>query len=114
MLFIETPIFTQQIKTLLPDDEYRLLQLAIAMRPEAAPVIRDSGGLRKLRWAAPGRGKRGGIRIIYQWVAQQRHARMLLAYPKSRKDDLCARELRILRALIQNWDPLPQASTVRH
>ena len=67
MRFIETPIFTRTIVTLLEDDGYRALQLSLCLRPELGPMIRGSGGLRKVRWRLGGRGKRGGIRVIYYW-----------------------------------------------
>ena len=67
MRFIETPVFTVAITSLLSDGEYRQLQLALLVRPEQGPVIRGSGGLRKLRWGARGHGKRGGVCIIYHW-----------------------------------------------
>jgi mRNA-degrading endonuclease RelE of RelBE toxin-antitoxin system len=114
MLFIETLVFTEQIKALLPDETYRLLQIAIALRPEAAPVIRGSGRLRKLRWSAPGRGKRGGIRVIYYWAAEWEQIRLLLAYSKNTKDDLSAGELRTLRIMIQEWDMPTRVRDIRH
>jgi hypothetical protein len=58
--FIETRLFTKLVVDYLNDDEYAALQLALMRDPEAGPVIPGSGGVRKLRWAAPGRGKRGG------------------------------------------------------
>jgi len=67
MKFIETPVFTRAVVELLKDEDYRLLQLALLLRPELGRVIRGSGGLRKMRWSLPGRGKRGGIRVIYYW-----------------------------------------------
>ena len=50
MLFIETPIFTKLVVDLIPDDEYRKIQLALVLRPEAGKIIPGSGGLRKIRW----------------------------------------------------------------
>ncbi|HJT78752.1 MAG TPA: hypothetical protein VJ739_16225 [Gemmataceae bacterium] len=67
MHFLETPVFTRAVAELLDDEQYRSLQVALLLRPEAGPVIRGSGGLRKLRWVLPGRGKRGGVRLIYFW-----------------------------------------------
>ena len=69
MVFIETSIFTRQVISLLNDDEYRELQIALSLHPEAGAIIPRSGGLRKIRWSMEGRGKRGGVRAIYYWVA---------------------------------------------
>jgi hypothetical protein len=65
MRFVETPVFTRVIKGLLDDESYRALQIALMLRPEQDPVIKGSGGLRKVRWARAGGGKSGGIRVIY-------------------------------------------------
>jgi hypothetical protein len=62
-----TPVFTRCVTKLLDDEQYRLLQLGLLLRPRLGDVIRGSGGLRKLRWSLPGLGKRGGIRLIYFW-----------------------------------------------
>ncbi|MFO1393633.1 MAG: hypothetical protein U1F09_07745 [Steroidobacteraceae bacterium] len=62
--FIETRLFTRLVLEYLDDDEYRALQQTLIQQPEAGPVIPGTGGVRKLRWAAQGRGKRGGYRII--------------------------------------------------
>ena len=63
--FIETRLFTKLVLDYMMDDEYSALQIALMTDPEAGPVIPGSGGVRRLRWAAPGRGKRGGYRVIY-------------------------------------------------
>jgi hypothetical protein len=65
MRFVETPVFTTAVTSLLSDEEYRQLQIALLIRPAQGALIRGSGGLRKLRWGARGRGKRGGVRIVY-------------------------------------------------
>ena len=101
MLFIETPTFTRMIVALLPDDEYAALQADLAVDPERGDLIRGGGGIRKLRWAAQGRGKSGGIRVIYYWVRQDDRILMLIAYPKSRKDTLTAAETAALRRLVK-------------
>lgn len=101
MVIIETATFTRQIGALLPDDEYRKLQAALANNPKLGAVIRGSGGLRKLRWAVPGRGKSGGIRVIYYWVTPKDQLLMLVAYAKSERDDLTAAQLGTLRRLVK-------------
>ena len=63
--FIETSVFTRRVQRLLSPEAYRLLQIFLSFHPDAGVVIPKSGGLRKLRWAAGGKGKRGGVRIIY-------------------------------------------------
>ena len=78
----------------LTDDEYRELQATLIERPEAGPVIAGSGGVRKLRWRAPGRGKRGGYRVIYYVKPAQRTIWMLTMYPKNVADDIPAQVLR--------------------
>jgi mRNA-degrading endonuclease RelE of RelBE toxin-antitoxin system len=65
MVIIETSIFTKQVQKLLSDDDYRELQYALVQRPDMGQIIVGSGGLRKIRWRTHGRGKRGGVRIIY-------------------------------------------------
>jgi mRNA-degrading endonuclease RelE of RelBE toxin-antitoxin system len=63
--FVETRLFSRLVEELLSDDDYAKLQWELTRDPEIGAVIRGSGGVRKLRWAAPGRGKRGGYRVIY-------------------------------------------------
>jgi hypothetical protein len=63
--FVETKLFTRLVQEYLADDEYLKLQQALLSDPEAGAIIPGSGGVRKLRWGLSGRGKRGGIRVIY-------------------------------------------------
>jgi mRNA-degrading endonuclease RelE of RelBE toxin-antitoxin system len=63
--FIETKLFSRLLREYLTDDEYALLQGELMKSPERGALIPGSGGVRKLRWAQSGRGKRGGIRLIY-------------------------------------------------
>lgn len=100
MLFIETPVFTRQLRELLPNDEYKNLQIALLLRPEAGPIIPGSRGLRKIRWGLPGKGRRGGARIIYYWDKAKDRVYMLAAYPKNRQENLTSEQLRTLRKLI--------------
>jgi hypothetical protein len=101
MVFIETPTFTRLISTLLPDDEYAKLQEELLKRPDAGDVIKNGGGIRKLRWKRPGSGKSGGVRVIYYWMANDGTILMLVVYPKSTKDNLTDQETAILRKLVK-------------
>ena len=64
-------------------------------------IIKGGGGIRKLRYAAQGRGKSGGVRVIYYWVKDNHQIYMLVVYPKSKKDDLTDKETAILRDLVK-------------
>ena len=101
MVFIETSVFTRQVQQLLIDEEYRQLQTVLVIRPDAGVMIPGSGGLRKLRWAASGRGKRGGARLIYYWAVQQEQIILLFIYPKNVQDDLTPGQLRALRMIVE-------------
>ena len=100
MLIIETPIFTQHIRQFLTDEQYRLLQQQLVTKPDTGRVIPGSGGLRKMRWSVSGRGKRGGIRIIYYWAVARGQILMLFVYPKSEQDDLTPIQLRALKRIM--------------
>jgi hypothetical protein len=97
---IETSLFTKQVVATLSEEEYRAFQLYLIGRPDAGVVIPGSGGLRKLRWRLPGRGKRGGARVIYYWKSAVGQIFLLFLYPKNVRSDLSAPELRVLRALV--------------
>ncbi len=101
MRFVETPVFTAAVTSLLSDEEYRQLQLALVIRPEQGALIRGTGGLRKLRWGAKGQGKRGGVRVIYYWHPGEQFFYMLMLYAKARQDDLTPSQARVLRRLVR-------------
>jgi mRNA-degrading endonuclease RelE of RelBE toxin-antitoxin system len=100
--FIETKLFTRLIQEYLTDDEYRELQAFLIGEPEAGDVVRGTGGVRKLRWQAPGRGKRGGYRVIYYLKIEERVIWMLTIYPKNVKDTIPAHVLRQIRNEVEN------------
>ena len=83
LTFIETKLFTSLIRQYLSDDEYSALQQALVARPDAGDVIRGSGGVRKLRWGVAGRGKRGGVRVVYYVRSHQDEVWMLTVYAKN-------------------------------
>lgn len=103
MIVIETPIFTKLVTDLISDDEYRKLQLALVLRPEAGKIIPGSGGLRKIRWKTGGSGKRGGLRLIYFWDVSEDIIYMLLIYKRSKQEDLTPNQLKTLRNLVKEF-----------
>lgn len=103
MVFIETSIFTRVIQSLMPDDNYKALQEALIQRPDCGDLIQGSGGLRKVRWKLEGRGKSGGVRVIYYWVVDAHQIRMLYAYPKGQQENLSQEQLKALRQIVERW-----------
>lgn len=103
MIFIETPVFTHAVQELLSEEEYSQFQLFLSRNPLAGDVIQSTGGLRKVRWAASGRGKRNGVRVIYYHVTTHQQVRLILIYRKGLKDDLSEDEKKVLRDLNQGW-----------
>lgn len=103
MIFIETSVFTRQVLELLTDEEYADFQSGLSANPLAGDVIEGTGGLRKVRVPAKGRGKRGGARVIHYYVSSAAQIRLLLIYAKGRKDDLSTDEKRTLRSLNERW-----------
>ena len=101
MRFVETHVFTTALQRHLNDERYRQLQIALMLRPEQGPVISGSGGLRKVRWAAPGTGKRGGLRVIYYWAVREQAFYLLYVYAKSEQGDLTPAQARQLGRLVR-------------
>ena len=101
--FRETEFFTRDIGTLLSDEEYAELQGALVVNPEAGDLIKHTGGLRKLRWSQQrrGKGKRGGVRVVYYWYASGSLIYMLLAYSKDEQDDLSSAQAKLLVRLVK-------------
>jgi mRNA-degrading endonuclease RelE of RelBE toxin-antitoxin system len=100
--FIETVLFTKLVKEYLSDEEYGQLQRALILDPEAGAVIKGSGGVRKIRWAGKGRGKRGGFRVIYFIRRSNEVIWMLTMYPKNVKDSIPGNVLKQIREEIEN------------
>jgi mRNA-degrading endonuclease RelE of RelBE toxin-antitoxin system len=105
MVIKETSVFTKQVQRLLDRESYRLLQLRLVAEPGAGEVIPGTGGLRKIRWEASGRGKRGGARVIYYWARKDGEVLLLLIYSKTQQDDLTPKQKALLKKLIQEEYP---------
>lgn len=103
MVFVETPVFTRQVLELLSDESYAQFQRYLMRDPYAGDVIKETGGLRKVRWSVEGRGKSGGVRVIYFHVSPDSQIRLLLIYRKGVKDDLNKAEKKQLRELNTHW-----------
>ncbi|WP_372810522.1 type II toxin-antitoxin system RelE/ParE family toxin [Litorivivens sp.] len=103
MIIIETSIFTKRIKELMSDDDYKELQESLVNRPDMGAVIPGSGGLRKMRWRLEGRGKSGGVRVIYYWLTEDEQVLMLYVYPKSEQDNLTAEQTKVLKVIVERW-----------
>jgi hypothetical protein len=98
--FIETSIFTRQIKTIATDDELKALQVELIAQPEKGDLIQGTGGLRKIRMATGQQGKSGSARVIY-FLATAEVIYLVLAYAKNEKESLTAAEKADLKKLTQ-------------
>lgn len=99
MIFVELPAFTRQ--GLFDDEGLRAVQARLLDDPEAGDLIPGAHGLRKLRAALPGRGKRGGARVIYYWRASQEVCYLVFAYAKTRQENLTPAQVRVLSSLMR-------------
>ena len=97
VVFIEAPVFSRLVYGYLDDTEYGALQWSLTLHPEAGDVIPGSGGVRKLRWRAKGKGKRGGLRIIYYWRNAAGEIWLLTLYAKNEAENIPASVLCKLR-----------------
>ncbi|EAA6231345.1 type II toxin-antitoxin system RelE/ParE family toxin [Klebsiella pneumoniae] len=98
--FIETPMFTRQIKQIATDEELRELQKTLIESPDKGDLIQKTGGLRKVRMATGNQGKSGSARVIY-FLATTEVIYLVMAYPKSTKDSLTDAEKAALKMLTQ-------------
>ena len=101
MRFVETPVFTATLRRHLSDEQYRALQESLLLRPDQGRLVPGTAGLRKLRWRAEGRGKRGGLRVIYYWAVADDVCLMLYLYAKNEQGDLTPAQVRELARLVR-------------
>ena len=113
--FVESRVFTARLRDYLDDDAYLELQNELLVAPDKGDVMPGCGGLRKLRFAAPkrGKGKRGGVRVIYLHIPEAERIDLLAIYGKDEKDDLTQGEKKILRVLAEQARTEARGRTVR-
>jgi len=97
MVFIETPLFRSRAARLLDEDALAALQTLLMLHPDAGDVIPGSGGVRKVRIPAKGKGARGGGRIIYYWAQGDGQIFLLFAYAKNERANITGQEAKQLR-----------------
>lgn len=104
MEFIEGPAFTRHLPHYLNEESYRDLQVKLAVNPDLGDVMPGTGGFRKLRWADArrGKGRRGGLRIIYYNFKFDSQIWLVTLYDKNEAADLTSREKKALKASIEN------------
>lgn len=100
--FIETPFFTKALDRYLDDDEYRELQAHLNRQPDSGKVVPGSGGVRKLRWTAEGRGKRSGLRVVYYLRLARGQIWMLTLYGKNVRENIPAHVLKSMKEAIDD------------
>jgi len=102
-IFIELPPFERHRQSYLNDESFREFQRVLMTNPEAGDVIENTGGLRKVRHADEkrGKGKRGGLRIIYFWWPPGNQYWLFTLYNKDEMDDLTAAQRKILKELLK-------------
>jgi hypothetical protein len=101
MLFIEAPKFTELVQSHLNDEEYAALQWLLLERPDAGEIVPGSGGVRKIRWGLRGKGKRGGIRVIYYWKTADDEIWLLTLYAKNVQENI---PVHVLKQIAQEID----------
>jgi len=102
MEFIEATAFTRHVYKYLSEEEYQKLQSYLLQNPEAGKVIPKSGGLRKVRWGIAGKGKSGGVRVIYYFKQAENEIWLLTIYSKGEAENIPAHILREIAKEIEN------------
>ena len=100
MTVLETPFFLRKAEGLLTEDERGKLVTFLAVTPVAGDLIPETGGVRKLRWAAKGKGKRSGVRVIYYFHSEAFPLFLLNVYAKNQQANLTKAERNELKELV--------------
>lgn len=101
-ILIETPVFTRLVIKTLSDDDYGALQQWLVDEPDAGDLVRGGAGMRKVRWALPGGGKSGGIRVLYYWRANADQIYLLFLFAKGERSDLTPEQVRELAKYVKD------------
>lgn len=103
--FVMMPIFDKQWKTMgLDDSDLKNLQMQLLENPRIGSVIKGTGGLRKMRFAFPNKGKSGSVRVLYVDFVIAEAIYLIFAYPKSEKDNLTAEERNSIKNMIDRLE----------
>jgi mRNA-degrading endonuclease RelE of RelBE toxin-antitoxin system len=102
--FIQLSVFFKSASKLLSDEDLRLLENFLLENPKAGRVIEGTGGLRKMRWAKMGLGKRGGVRVVYFWAERRLTLYFFDLYDKTEKLDLIASDKKRLAAILKELE----------
>ncbi len=100
--FIESPLFSKYVHEYLSDEEYSVFQVDLAKNPVKGDLIRGGGGLRKIRCAAKGKGKSGGVRVIYYYLQKNSEIGLVMIFSKSELENISEKTLKILRKEMPN------------
>ncbi len=102
--FVYTPLFLASARGLLDDEALRQSEITLLVDPGVGDVVPGAGGIRKVRATLPGRGKRGGARLVYLYVEVRGTVYMLLVYAKNEQVDLSSAEKRALRTMAKQLE----------
>ena len=102
-IFVESSIFEKLRSNYLSEDEFRELQFVLLTNPKLGSVIQGTGGLRKIRFKAKGKGKRSGIRVIYYFFDQKDRFYLLTLYSKNEVTDLTVFQKNKLKQFMEEW-----------
>jgi hypothetical protein len=102
VVFVELTPFVDFRREYWTDEDLRTLQSFLLVAPDAGDLIRGGAGLRKLRWSAQGRGKRGGARVIYYWDISKHNVYLIYGYVKSEREDLTPHQIKVLAKLMKD------------
>ena len=102
--FIESTLFSKMVYDYFDDEDYAAFQQFLLEHPDAGDVVRDSGGVRKVRWARAGTGKSGGVRVCYYTRNQRGQILLLVIYAKSVRASIPGAVLKQIKEVMDHAD----------